>query len=63
MKIKLFCDSGANAHSCREEIVDTEEYFGLSTDEWLALSDEEQYEHVQEWTSGYLDIGWTEIEE
>lgn len=28
MKVKFYCDSGANIHSCREEVVDLVEDWG-----------------------------------
>jgi hypothetical protein len=61
MKVKFYCDSGANIHSCREETLDTVEDLGLDEGEWETLSDNEKEEHVKDWMSGHLDYGWKEI--
>jgi len=67
MKIKIWCDSGANIHSRRSEEIDLVEYFGVETEEdaeaeWNSMSDDEKYKMVEEhwWNSG-LDIGFEEV--
>lgn len=60
MKIKFYCDSGANIHSRREEIIDTDD-LGLEEGEWETLTDAEKEEHVKDWTSGHLEWGWKEV--
>ena len=60
MKVEFVCDSCANIHSAREEIIDTEDY-GLTGDEWLALSEDEQYEIVEGWANERLEIYWQEV--
>ena len=34
MKVKFCCNSGANIHSCREEVIDLDEDLGISDEEW-----------------------------
>ena len=60
MKVRFYCDSGANIHSCREEIIDTVQDLGLDEGEWEKLPDEIKGEHVKDWMSGHLDWGWDE---
>ena len=66
MKIRFYCDSGANIHSYKEEVVDIADYWGLSEKdariEWDAMTDEEKYEEAEKWEwNGGLDIGYEEI--
>lgn len=61
MKIKLWCDSGANIKSSREEIIDTEEEWGVSDAEWSELSDTQRHELVMEWAWERLEVGWSEV--
>jgi hypothetical protein len=60
MKIKFYCDSGANIHSRREEIIDTAD-LGLEEGEWEKLTDKQKEEHVQDWNSGHLEYGWMDV--
>ena len=62
MKVKFWCDSGANIHSCREETVDTSDY-GFSDEQWLALTEAEQFKIVREWANDYLEMGWDPLDE
>lgn len=61
MKIKLFCDSGANIHSARTETIDTVRDWGIEDAEWLAMSDDEKYKLVEEWAYERLEIGFQEL--
>lgn len=61
MKIKVWCDSGANAFSCREEIVDTEECFGLTDEEWNDLTEDEREDLVKDTAWERLDWGYRVI--
>lgn len=61
MKVKLYCDSGANIHSCREEEVDLEDW-GISDEEWSEMSDEEKSKVAEEWAYERLEIGFEEID-
>ena len=59
MKVKFYCNSGANAVSTRVEIVDIEDY-GYTDNEWHALTDDQKYEIVEEWAWERLEIGFKE---
>jgi len=63
MRLKLWCDSGANIHSCREDEFDLKEFLGCDTDEealeeWNTLTEEQQYKEVEMWAWEKLDIGF-----
>ncbi len=64
MKLTFYCDSGANIHSSRTETFDldskTRNGFWMSKEEWLALSEDEKQEQVNEWANERIDIGFTE---
>ena len=61
MKVKFFCDSGANIHSCREsEWLDTVEDLGLDEGEWESYSEEEKYKTAEEWAFERLEIFFEE---
>lgn len=57
MKVKFWCDSGANIHSCRKETVDLEKW-GISDDDWLAMTDKDKDELAREWAYERLEYGW-----
>ena len=57
MKLKIWCDSGANAHSKREETIDIAD-MGLSEAEWHAMSGEEQEEAAKGIAFAQLDWGY-----
>lgn len=62
MKIRFYCDSGANIHSSREyEFTPTE--LGFTQEEWKSLSDEQKQKHAEDWANDRLEIGYEEIEE
>lgn len=61
MKIRIYCDSGANIHSCREDIV-TPEYLGTTEEEWKAMSDEDKEELVKPIALERLDWGWQDVD-
>lgn len=56
--VKFFCDSGANAHSCREETLDTVNDLGLDENEWESYSHVQKREHAKDWAYEQLDIGY-----
>lgn len=61
MKVKFYCDSGANIHSCREsDWLDVEEDLLFGYGEWEKLTDDEKYEIAVDWANNYLDIGYEE---
>ena len=59
MKVKFVCDSGANIHSARTEVVDTEDY-GYTDEDWLELSEEQKQEIVEEWANERLQVYFDE---
>ena len=59
MKVKFVCDSGANIHSARTEVIDTEDY-GYTDEEWLELSEEQKQEIVEEWACERLQVYFDE---
>lgn len=60
MKIRIYCDSGANVHSCREDIV-TPEDLGITEEEWKAMSDDDKEELVKPIALERLDWGWEDV--
>lgn len=60
MKIEIWCDSGANAQSCRRVTVDVMETYGLSDEEWNDTPDDEKDEMVKEIAWDRLDWGFRE---
>jgi len=69
MKIKLYCDSGANIHSCREEELDLAYFLGCAyeedaIEEWDDMTDEMRNNMIEEWAYGTgLEIGYELIKE
>lgn len=61
MKIKVWCDSGANIDSRREDTIDTND-FGFTDEEWLALDEDDQMEVVRDWANDRLEMGWAPVE-
>lgn len=61
MKVKFCCDSGANIHSERSEVLDTVTDLGLKEGEWEAMNDEQRQEIVSEWAWDRLEMYWTEV--
>lgn len=57
MKVKFYCDSGANIHSCREEVVNLVEDWGMSVEECKELTEEDKLELALEWANDRLDYG------
>lgn len=63
-KIQLFCDSGANIHSCREsEIIDTVEDWGLNEGEWEGYDEDERDDIVKEWAYERLEYFYKTVED
>jgi hypothetical protein len=60
MKVKFFCNSGANIHSTREETLDTKD-LGLEDEEWEQLTDDEKYKEAEIWANDRLEIGYEEL--
>ena len=62
MKVKFFCNSGANIHSTREDTFDTVTDLGLDDGEWENYSEDDKYKCAEEWANDRLEIGYEEIE-
>jgi len=64
MKVKFFCNSGANIHSCKESNwFDVEEDLNYTLEDWKNLSEDEKYKEAEEWAWGSgLDIYYEEQE-
>ena len=61
VKIKYWCDSGANIHSCRTGTTTFEE-LGVTKDEWDEMSSDEKEEIMRDIAFDRLDWGY-ELEE
>jgi hypothetical protein len=57
MKIKYWCDSGANVYSCRMGETTLEE-LGLNKQEWDAMTEDEQDEIMRDIACERLDWGY-----
>lgn len=56
-KIKYWCDSGANMHSCRKGTTTLDE-LGLTEEEWHAMSDEDRENLMQDIALDRLNWGY-----
>lgn len=56
-KIKYWCDSGANIHSCRKGTTTLDE-LGLTEEEWHAMSDEDRENLMRDIALDRLDWGY-----
>lgn len=59
-KFKVYLDSGANIHSRYETEVDLDD-FGIESQEWDDMSEEEQQETMREVAWERAEWGWEEI--
>lgn len=57
-KIKYWCDSGANIHSCRKGTTTLDE-LGLTEEEWHAMSDEDRDNLMRDIALDRLDWGYS----
>jgi hypothetical protein len=57
-KIKYWCDSGANIHSCRKGTTTLDE-LGLTEEEWHAMSDEDRENLMRDIALDRLDWGYS----
>lgn len=62
MKFKVWCDSGANVHSCRTETVTLDE-LGLSDEEWAEMTESERDGFMRDVAFSRLDWGYAEEDE
>lgn len=59
IKIKWWCDSGANIHSCLRDEITTDD-LGISDEEWNEMSEESKIDLMREIALDRLDWGFTE---
>ena len=57
-KIKYWCNSGANIHSCRKGTTTLDE-LGLTEEEWHAMSDEDRETLMRDIALDRLDWGYS----
>lgn len=62
MKVTFWCNSGANAYSKREEVLDVEKDLGYTLEEWNSMSPDEKYKEAERWAWERLEIGFEESE-
>ena len=60
-KFKVWLNSGANAYSCRKQIVDLDD-LGMS-EEWDSMSEDEREEALREVAFDRADWGFCELED
>ena len=60
MKLRIWCDSGANAHSKREEIISLEDIC-LTKDEWEKMDEKQREDAAKEVAFAQLDWGYAEV--
>lgn len=60
-KFNVWCDSGANAHSCRRTTVTLDD-LGLSDEEWADMTDEQRDEAMKDVAFERLDWGFAEAD-
>lgn len=61
MKIKIWCDSGANAHSKRVDVLSLGD-LGITEQEWKNMTEKEREAMAKEVAFQCLDWGYLEIE-
>lgn len=61
MKLKIWLDSGANIHSCKEITISLDE-LGLTEEDWAEYSNKEKEEVIKPIAFDSLDWGWDEID-
>lgn len=62
MKLRVWLDSGANAHSNREQLLEFSE-LGVTPEEWEALEDDEKDELAKEVAWDRMEWGWEVVRE
>lgn len=62
MKVKFCCNSGANIHSCRDEIIDLEKDLGISDNEWRKMDEDQRFGIINEWAQERLEIYYVELD-
>jgi hypothetical protein len=59
---KVWCDSGANIHSCWEDKYSLED-LGLTNEEWEDMTEDEKDRFMQDIAFDRLDWGYAEVTE
>jgi len=67
MKVTFNLDSCANIHSCKSVTFDLntekgQKSLGYTKEEWLALTEDEKEEEVNEWAANHVEIYYEEEE-
>lgn len=62
MKIKVWCDNGANIHSKRSTVIDIMKVFGFDNDEWAALTDDERDDILRDIAMEWFEWGYNEVQ-
>jgi hypothetical protein len=63
MKVRFNCNSGANIHSKRSEVLDLEKDLGITPEEWEAMDEDGKFEEVKMWADQRLEIFWEPVED
>ncbi|MFY3148483.1 DUF7167 family protein [Achromobacter xylosoxidans] len=61
LKFEVWCDSGANIHSCRTQTVTLED-IGCTEEEWAEMNEDARNEIMQEIAQDRLDWGYRQID-
>ena len=61
-KIKVWLDSGANIHSKYEQVIDLEEEYGITDEEWDKMNDVEREALLQDIAFETLEWGWEDAD-
>jgi hypothetical protein len=60
MRIKFWCDNGANIHSKRTETCTLDD-LGLTDEEWSEMDEDQRNEFVKDWAFERFDYGYEEV--
>ncbi len=63
MKVKFWCDNGANRASVKHEIIDIMDEYGITDEMWGEMGEDEKEELAEEWALQHLGFGTEEVEE
>ena len=57
MKVKFWCDSSANINSKKIRVVDLEEEFDISDEEWAEYTEEDKLDLCEQWALDNFQYG------
>lgn len=60
MKIRFYCDNGANIHSRKQETFSLSD-LGLTEEEWREMTEEGKIKMVEEWMWDSMEVGFEEL--